>query len=125
MAQGRPGPPIGHPRYGGRQKGKLNKATEVRAEALAKACGAIGIEPEDLSAITPLDAMLVVMRWALEARNPTAVLAAAMAAAPYIHHKLVQAEVKVTGTVTLSDADLQAEIAQLEAKLAQAGEPVH
>jgi hypothetical protein len=97
-----------------------NKSTVARAEALAKACGAIGLEPEDLAAVTPLDAMLIVMRWALEARNPTAVLAAAQSAAPYIHHKLVSAEVKVSGTVTLSDQDLRAEIAALESRMRHA-----
>jgi hypothetical protein len=61
------------------------------------------------------------MHWALEARNPTAVLAAASPAAPYVHPKLSNTDMRITGDLTTkSDTELAAEIAGLEAKIAAA-----
>jgi hypothetical protein len=88
-----------------------------RAEAIALAHDALGMTAEDVAKLSPLDGMMLVMRWGVETKNPGVVLAAAAAAAPYVHARLSHSEVRVSGTVTLSDQDLQAEIASLEARM--------
>jgi hypothetical protein len=113
--------PRGHPRYGGRSAGIPNKATMLRQEALAQAYANAGLTPERISEVTPLQAMLICMHWALEEKNPQAVLAAASAAAPYVHPKLSSSDVRITGDLTTkSDAELVAEIAELETRIAAA-----
>lgn len=82
---------------GGRKKGVRNKANATR-EAAVKASG-----------LTPLDFMLDIMRD--EDTEPHARLAAAKAAAPYIHPKLTAVElsgpdgkpIEVNATVTHRD----------------------
>jgi hypothetical protein len=119
MAKRGPGAPVGHPRYGGRKAGTPNRATVAKAEAIALAHDALGMTAEDIANMSPFQGMMLVMRWGVETKNPGVVLAAAAAAAPYVHHKLVSNEVKVSGTVVhrMSDADLEAEIANLEARI--------
>jgi hypothetical protein len=108
----------GMPKTGGRKAGTPNKATVAKAEAIALAHDALGMTADDIAKLTPLDGMMLVMRWGVETRNPGVVLAAAAAAAPYVHPKLSQAEVRVSGTVTLSDEQLRQEIAALESRMA-------
>jgi hypothetical protein len=119
-----PGAPLGHPRYGGRVAGTPNRATVAKAEAIALAHDAMGMTAADIAKLTPLDGMMLVMRWGVETKNPGVVLAAAAAAAPYVHARLSQSEVRISGTVTLSDEQLQQEIAALEARMRQV-EAVH
>jgi hypothetical protein len=91
----------------------------LRQEALTQAYVDAGLTPERISEVTPLQAMLICMHWALEQKNPQAVLAAASAAAPYAHPKLSSSNVRITGDLTTkSDAELATEIATLEAKIA-------
>jgi hypothetical protein len=111
-------PPIGHRRYGGRGKGTPNRATVAKAEAIALAHDVLGMTADDIAALTPLDGMMLVMRWGVETKNPGVVLAAAAAAAPYVHARLTHAEVRVSGSVTLSDEQLRQEIAALESRMA-------
>jgi hypothetical protein len=93
----------------------------LRQEALAQAYVDAGLSPERISEVTPLQAMLICMHWALVQKNPQAVLAAASAAAPYVHPKLSSSDVRITGDLTTkSDAELATEIATLEAKIAAA-----
>jgi hypothetical protein len=77
--------PKGHPPYGGRTAGTPNNVTTIRREALEQAYADAGLTPERIAEVTPLQAMLICMHWALEAKNPAAMLAAASAAAPYVH----------------------------------------
>jgi hypothetical protein len=109
---------------GGRVAGVANKATVAKAEAIALAHDALGMTADDIAALSPLDGMMLVMRWGVETKNPGVVLAAAAAAAPYVHARLSHAEVRVSGTVTLSDQQLSEEIAQLEARIRQAEGPL-
>jgi hypothetical protein len=123
---GSPGRPKGTPKTGGRVAGTPNKATVQKAKAIALAHDAMGMTAEDIAGLTPLDGMMLVMRWGVETKNPGVVLAAAQAAAPYVHARLSHAEVRVSGTIAhLTDADLEAEIASLEARIRQAEDAVH
>jgi hypothetical protein len=113
---------------GERRKGSLNKATLLRQETLDAAYVRLGITKDQLSELTPLRAMLVVMHRALERRDDAAVLAAASAAAPYVHLRLASAELKISGSLgTKSDAELAQEIEEIERKAAaaQSAPPVH
>jgi hypothetical protein len=121
MANGKPGPTLGHPRYGGRKPGTPNKVTVLKAEAIALAHDALGMTADDIAKLSPLDGMMLVMRWGVETRNPGVetrnpgvVLAAA---APYVHARLSHSEVRVSGSVTLSDEQLRQEIAALESRM--------
>jgi hypothetical protein len=65
-------------------------------------------------AVTPLDAMLMVLKARLERGDENGILAAAAAAAPYCHARLAQSDVTVRHCLAdMSDADLVAEIEQL------------
>lgn len=93
----------------------------LRQEALKKAYTDAGLTVERVAEVTPLQAMLICMHWALQAQNPAAVLAAATAAAPYLHPRLSNSDVRITGELaTKSEAELAAEIRLLEAKIAAA-----
>jgi hypothetical protein len=126
--------PRGHPRYGGRQKGSRNRTLLERDEALARAYAAVaaGMPVENIADVTPLGAMLMCMQWAIQAKDRAGILAAASAAAPYMHPRLSSSEVRVTHALTtLSDEQLQAQALDYERKLAAAngetidGEVVH
>jgi hypothetical protein len=68
----------GHVKVGGRVKGTLNKWTAVRGAVLGRAYQAVIAElPEDLRNMTPLEALLLCMRWAIQAQDRNAILAAA------------------------------------------------
>jgi hypothetical protein len=113
-----PGRPKGTPKTGGRAAGVPNRATVAKAEAIALAHDALGMTADDIAKLTPLAGMMLVMKWGIETRNPGVVLAAAAAAAPYVHPRLSHAEVRVSGSVTLSDDQLRQEIAALESRMA-------
>jgi hypothetical protein len=110
-------PPKGHPRYGGRTAGVPNKAVRLRHEARQQAIIDAGLSAEVVEQISPLQVMLICMHRALAAGNIQLAMACAASAAPYCHARLSQSEVRVSGTIMLSDQDLQAEIASLEARM--------
>jgi hypothetical protein len=115
-----PGGQPGHPRYGGRKKGTPNRATVERAQILARAYADERLTDADLSEITPLQALLLVMRRRLAAGDDAGVMAAAVAAAPYCHAKLISTELRVRNEYTkLSDQELQAQIAEERRRIAQ------
>jgi hypothetical protein len=92
------GAPKGHPRYGGRTKGTVNKRTQhFRDEVAAAAC-------------TPLEHMLAVLRD--EKADPDRKDRMAAAAAPYIHPRLASVEMKVEAEVTHLTAEQRVERAE-------------
>ena len=113
----------------GRGKGTLNKRTAVRHEVLDRAYQAVIAElPEDLRNMTPLEALLLCMRWAIQAQDRNAILAAAAAAAPYVHAEIEQHGLSFSNSDKFnhwSDEELRAEMERLEAKIRAAdnGEP--
>jgi hypothetical protein len=114
--------PKGSPKTGGRKKGTPNRATQASAKAIADAMVALGLTPDRVSGLTPLQMMLVIAEMRFTAGDHAGALAAAQAAAPYVHAKLSSSDVHVTGTLdTRSVEDLDAEIAELRAKQAAAG----
>jgi hypothetical protein len=116
----RPGGQPGHLRYGGRKKGTPNRATVERAQILARAYADEQLTDADLASITPLEAMLLVMRRRLAAGDDPGVMAAAVAAAPYCHAKLISTELRVRNEyIKLSDQELQAQIAEERRLIAQ------
>jgi hypothetical protein len=110
--------PKGHPRYGGRAKGALNRKDRLHQQALAAAIIAAALTPEQLAELSPLEVMRAIMRHRFGAGDYDGALAAAREAAPYVHAKLSSAEVKVSATVTASDDELAREITVIEGKLA-------
>jgi hypothetical protein len=97
------------------------KATQARAQAIALALVAEELTPEQQAEITPLALMLRIMRARDRAGDHVGALAAATAAAPYCHSRLTAADVHVTGSLdSKSDADIAAELAEVQAKLAAA-----
>src|SRR6516162_1293149 len=75
--------PKGHPRYGERTKRSLNRPNLAREPTLKRMRNlALG---DGNANMTPLEAMLLVMRWAIEHEDRAAILAAASASAPYCH----------------------------------------
>jgi hypothetical protein len=127
MSEHRGGRPKGLPKTGGRQKGSPNRATVEREHAVAVAYASLaahlGVSADKLKEVSPVEAMLLCMQWSLQARDRAGILAAASAVAPYLHARLSSAEVHVSGTVTiadLSDEELAAAHAELDAKIAAA-----
>jgi hypothetical protein len=110
----------GHKKVGGRKKGSVNKATAHRQQAMDQAYQRLGITPERLAEITPLQGILMVMHWGLDQKDPNLVLAAATAAAPFVHPKLSSSDVRITTELRhKSEAELAAEVAELERRIAQ------
>ena len=118
------GAPFGHPKWAGRKKGTANKATVAREQEVLRIVAeatAGNLPADDVVNATPLEAMLICLRWALAEKDRAGVLAAASAAAPYIHPRLSSSDVRITGTLdSKSDADIAAELAEVQAKLAAA-----
>jgi hypothetical protein len=80
----------------------------------------LGMAPEAIDAISPLQAMLAVMMASLKAGDHDGALAAAVAAAPNVHPKLASADVRVTKPNPLdwmTDEELAAEAARLKEKI--------
>jgi hypothetical protein len=116
---GRPGRPHGLPKVGGRKAGMPNKATIVRAEAMVEAIEARRLTREEIDAITPLGALLYILRVRLDAGEMHHAAQVASMAAPYMHAKLSSMDVKLRADITgKTDAELQAELDQLDCLLA-------
>jgi len=116
--------PKGHPKWGGRVKGTKNRPHLGRQALIdsqikkATAELAAATTPE---AMTPLEAILLCMHWAIDRGDHAAILAAATAAAPYCHARLAIADVRVTTTqAPMNEEQLAIEIATLEKRIAEA-----
>jgi hypothetical protein len=72
---------------------------------------------DDGMRISPLDAMLGVLKIRIEEGDYNGALVAAEKAAPYCHAKLAMSEVRVQHSTDRSDAESAADIATLRAKL--------
>jgi hypothetical protein len=101
----------GRSKTGGRRKGgpyrKLDpKLTQKLQQFL-----------DDGVRISPLDAMLGVMKIRIEEGDYDGALVAAEKAAPYCHAKLAMSEVRVQHSTDRSDSELAADIVALRAKL--------
>ncbi len=71
--------------------------------------------------VSPLEAMLICMRWAMVENDRVGILAAAMAAAPYIHPRLSSSDVKITNVdASMTPAEIDAELEAIRAKKAAA-----
>jgi hypothetical protein len=111
MADGKPGAPRGHPRWGGRAAGTPNAATVAKAEAIENATANLGLTPEKTSKLTPLQIVLVIAETRFSAGDHAGALAAAAIALPYCAPRLSSGDVKVTTTAPQrSMADVLAEI---------------
>jgi hypothetical protein len=111
----------GHAKVGGKKKGTPNKKTVAARQALQDALTKCGLLPDEIATMTPLAAMMVVMRHRLTAADYDGALAAAREAAPYLHPRLSQQDLTVHNVdQARSDADLKAELAEIQAKMAAA-----
>lgn len=121
MADGRPGAPRGHVKYGGRAAGVKNKSTRERERRITELLIAEQLTPEQQAEITPLMVMLRIMRARTRAGDDVGALIAAQLAAPYVHPKLSSSDVRITNEDTRkSDEAIEAELIELRDKLAAA-----
>jgi hypothetical protein len=123
MALGRKtgGRPKGTPKTGGRIAGTPNKATVERAKLIAEAYEDRTLTEDEISAITPLDALLLVLRRRLAAHDDPGVLQAAVAAAPYCHARLSVSDIRMRRDPAAgSDVEISREIEALRARIEQA-----
>ena len=108
----------GRAKIGGRKKGSVNKSIFARQQAIAESMQTLGLAPESIDTIAPLSVMRLVMVSRLRAGDHAGALVAAEAAAPYCHPGLTSSDVRVTNTdADMSDEELKAEIALLEARI--------
>jgi hypothetical protein len=92
-----------------------NKATIVRAEAMAEAVEARRLSREEIDAITPLEALLYILRVRLDAGEMHHAAQVAAMAAPYMHAKLTSVDMRVRAELgSKTDAELQAELEHLD-----------
>jgi hypothetical protein len=109
----------GHKKYGGRKVGTPNRTTIMRAEAMAQWVELRPLTPEEIDTITPLDALLYILRVRLAAGEMHHAAQVAAMAAPYVHVKLSAHAVEVRHTYAqVDDAELAEQRAALERKLA-------
>ena len=81
--------------------------------------------PEPIRDITPLEGLLLCMRWSILHGDRDGILAAASAAAPYCHARLASSDVRIRDEhADLSDEELKAEIIESERRYA-AAETLH
>jgi hypothetical protein len=86
--RGNPNWTVGRKKLGGRKRGTRDKRNQVREETLARAyAAALPDLPKDLRDLTPLEGLLLCMRWSLAKQDRAGILAAAAAAAPHCHTK--------------------------------------
>ena len=88
----------------------------------------LGLMPEAIDEITPLQAMLAVLVTRLKAGDHDGALVAAEAAAPYCHARLASADVRFSKNSDLdsmTDEELEAEAAELERRIAEAKKLPH
>jgi hypothetical protein len=118
--------PKGHQRYGGRAKGTKNKKDQVRPEVLDAALIKLRAQlPSEIRDMTPLEALVLVMHWAIAAGDRSTILAAVAAAAPYCHTRLASADLRIRDEhAGKTDEQLQAEIEELERRI-KAAETLH
>jgi hypothetical protein len=102
----------GHIKAGGRRAGTPNKKVAARQRLLK-----LAHEP---GVASPLDVMLQIMCLRLVGKDFKGALEAATLAAPYLHPKLQATDIRMQQVplAQRSDADLDADIAALRAKLA-------
>jgi hypothetical protein len=106
----------GHRKFGGKRKGSRNRVNQIKHAPVEEVFARLGVAPERLAEITPLQAMLACMHMALEAGDRAGVLAAASAAGP--HAKLSSVDMKVRGELTEKTTDeLRQEIAEIERRM--------
>jgi hypothetical protein len=116
-------PPLGHPRYGGRRKGSVNKVKVVRkaieTEFLMRTLDAAGIPQTKLEDMHPLNVIHWIMVERFRSGDYGGALFAATALAPYTNARLSSSEVRVMHTLAqLSDDELHAQALAYEQKLA-------
>jgi len=109
----------GHAKLGGRRKGTVSKIVLARQQAIAESLRTLDLAPEAIDAIAPLAVMRLVMVARLRAGDQAGALLAAEAAAPYCHPRLASADLRIRDEhAGKSDEQLQAEIAELERRIA-------
>ena len=114
-----------HQRLGGKQRGTKNKATLAREQLVAHSLKSVGLTADEVEALTPLACMRLVMAARLKAGDHAGALVAAEAAAPYCHQRLASADLHIRDEhAGKSDEQLQAEIEELERRIA-AAETLH
>jgi hypothetical protein len=114
MANGKPGAPKGHPRYGGRVAGVRNKATREREAHLVEVLLAERLTPEQLAELTAVQVLQRIMRAELMAGDLVGAKASAIALAPYQSARLSSVDMTVVPTSVVRDPSvILAEMRQL------------
>ena len=106
---------------GGRVKGSKNRATRLREQRLGEALIADRLTAEQAASLTSLPALRHILRNGLLAGDYAGAKVTANMIAPYENARLSSSDVRITGTLeSKSDADIAAELAEVQAKLAAA-----
>jgi hypothetical protein len=107
----------GHAKTGGRKKGSPYRKFPKEVKRDPKLMQKLQEFLDDGLRVTPLDAMLGVLKIRIEEGDYDGALVAAEKAAPYCHAKLAMSEVRVQHSTDRSDSEIAADIAVLRAKL--------
>ncbi len=114
--------PRGLPKSGGRKPGSRNMDKRAREQAIVRTILAERLTPDELEQLSPLAVLLRLMRTAYQDDDRSGALAAAQAAAPYVHARLSSTEITVRNEdLGKSDAQIEQEIRELQAKLSASG----
>jgi hypothetical protein len=111
-----------HEKCGGRKRGTPDKRTIALREMLDRVYEVVMPQlPNEIRDMTPLEALLLCMRWSIAAQDREGILAAASLAAPYCHPRLNSVDMQVRNPdEKLSDEELAEQIRQLEERIALA-----
>ena len=117
----KPGRPRGLRKTGGRVAGVKNKATRLREQRMVEVLIAERLTPNEIATLTAVQVLERIMRAEVLAGDKAGAKATAAILAPYQSAKLSSSDVRITNTdATKSDADIAAELAEVQAKLAAA-----
>jgi hypothetical protein len=106
---------------GGRQKGVKNVKTRLREQRMVQALIVEHLAPEDVASLNSLAALRHILRTEMLAGDFGAAKVTANMIAPYENAKLSASDMRISGSLdTKSDADIAAELAEVQAKLAAA-----
>ena len=108
----------GHTKVGGRRKGSVDKKVAARRQLAAMALQDLGLSAEEIAKLNSIAVMELVMHARLKAGDHSGALMAAAELAPYQAPRLSASAVAIrTEHRAKSDAEIEAEIRTIEARL--------
>ncbi len=96
MANGKPGAPMGHPKWGGRPKGGKNKATREREAHLLERLIAERLTEAEVATLSAVQVLCRIMRAEVLVNDWAGAKQTAAILAPYQSPRLAQSDVRIT-----------------------------